>query len=88
LNVTQPTQLPCSDEAFNKGLKVKTLFLGESENKHRERRQHTHSRIWDDIKWEEGDCEALNLYVQAMSYFGQVTSWSLNNERHYVWRET
>jgi hypothetical protein len=78
------TQLPCSDEGFNKGLKVKTPLLGESEDKYRERRRHTHSRIWDDSKWEEGKCEALSLYVQTMSYFGRVLSWSLNNERKYV----
>jgi hypothetical protein len=44
------TQLPCSDEGFNKGLKVKTLLLGESEDKYSERRRHTHSCVWDNIK--------------------------------------
>jgi hypothetical protein len=81
------TQLPCSDEAFNKGLKVKTPFLGESEKKYRERRQHTHSRIWDDSEWEERGCEALNLYIQMMSHWRKVQSWSLNDGRQYVWRE-
>jgi hypothetical protein len=83
------TQLPCSDEAFNKGLEVKTPFLGESDDdKYRERRRHTHSCIWDDNKWEDGKCEALSLYIQTMSYFGRVLSWSLNDERQYVWRGT
>jgi hypothetical protein len=93
------TQLPCSDEAFNKGLKVKTRFLGESDDAYRERRRtvtdemrHSHNRIWDssskgneEIKWEEGIDEAeLSLYIQTVHHFGLVLSWSIGKGRRYV----
>jgi hypothetical protein len=93
------TQLPCSDEAFNKGLKVKTRFLGESDDTYRERRQtvtdkmrHLHNRIWDnsnkgkeEIMWEEGKDETeLSLYIQTVHHFGLVLSWSIGKGRRYV----
>jgi hypothetical protein len=92
------TQLPCSDEAFNKGLIVKTRFLGESDGEYRERRRtvtdemrYSHNRIWDssskmneETKWEEGIYEAeLSLYIQTVHHFGLVISWSIE-ERRYV----
>ena len=35
----QRIQLPCSDKAFNHGQKVRTRFLGEDDEKYRERRE-------------------------------------------------
>lgn len=89
------TQLPCSDEAFNKGLKVQTRFLGEGDNTDRERRltdelRNSNNRIWDsgsngneEIKQQEGMDEAtLSLYIQTVNFFGLV--WSFRKERRYV----
>ncbi|KAH3938434.1 hypothetical protein HBH98_161960 [Parastagonospora nodorum] len=86
------TQLPCSDEAFNKGLKVQTRFLGEGDNTDRERRltdelRNSNNRIWDsgsngneEIKQQEGMDEAtLSLYIQTVNFFGLV--WSFRKER-------
>jgi hypothetical protein len=83
------TQLPCSDEAFNKGLEVKTRFLGESDDTYRDRKRtvtdemrHLHNRIWEEIEWEE-EAE-LSLYIQTVHHFGFVLSWSMGKGRRYV----
>jgi hypothetical protein len=94
------TQLPCSDKAFHKGLKVKTRLLGESDDKYRERRRanetrQTYNRILassrkehDDVRWEEGKDEAeLSLYIQTVHHFSLSLSWSVGKGRRYVQRE-
>lgn len=94
------TQLPCSDDAFNKGLKVKTRFLGESDEKYAKRRQTVMEDIrrsqeyalWDnsskgdeEVKWEVGkDVAELSLYIQTVHHFGLVLTWSIRKGRRYV----
>jgi hypothetical protein len=94
------TQLPCKDEAFNHGQKVKTRLLKESDEKYRERRNkfarsHEHAQIFDHddhqskghevIEWEVGKEESeLSLFIQAVNHFGEVLAWSNAKGRRYV----
>lgn len=91
------TQLPCSDAAFNKGLKVRTRFLGESDEKYAERRAEETAKIrrsqeralWDnrskkhgEIEWEVGKDEAeLSLYIQTVNHFGVILAYSIGKGR-------
>jgi hypothetical protein len=91
------TQLPCSDQAFHKGLNVKTRLLGESEDTYRKRRRADETRQahncilagsrkeHEDVKWEYGKDEAeLSLYIQTVHHFGLVLSWLVGKGRRYV----
>ncbi|KAH3952827.1 hypothetical protein HBH98_179290 [Parastagonospora nodorum] len=91
------TQLPCNDGAFNTGTKVRTRWLGESDEQYSERRDaetartrrvHHHS-LWDnrskthgETQWEVGKSEAaLSLYIQTVDYFGKILAYSIGRGR-------
>jgi hypothetical protein len=94
------TQLPCSDAAFNKGLKVRTRFLGESDEKYAERRTEETAKIrryqdranWvnkskrhGEVEWEVGKDEAgLSLYIQTVNHFGTILAYSISKGRRFV----
>lgn len=94
------TQLPCSDGAFNRGTKVRTRWLGESDEQYSERRAAEtaktrrvhHHALWDnrskkhgETHWEVGNDEAaLSLYIQTVDCFGEILAYSIGKGRRYV----
>lgn len=70
-------QMPCSDDAFKHGRKVRTRLLGETDEMYSNRREKLNTAFTtEDITWEFGECEGeLGLYIQATRLFGEVTGW-------------
>ncbi|KAH7414043.1 fungal-specific transcription factor domain-containing protein [Phaeosphaeria sp. MPI-PUGE-AT-0046c] len=91
------TQLPCSDDAFTQGSKVRTRFINEDDAKYNARIQNEYERarrdrhrfkFWGngqghhEVEWEVGKRESqLSVYIRAVAHFGEVMRWSNNDGR-------